>query len=112
MDSTYQGPQSALYPIQSKDMTTPKDGWEWKSVKKYKGMSGVTLYEFTPPNRKKTKVIRHLLSDSKREWQEKLIGEVEKMRRIMANPVPDSDELVGYNVAINDILHILKGEHD
>ena len=59
MDSTYQGPQSALYPIQSKDMTTPKDGWEWKSVKKYKGMSGVTLYEFTPPNRKKTKVTRH-----------------------------------------------------
>ena len=65
MNSTYQGPQSEIYPIRSKDMTALKDGWEWKSVKKYKGMSGVTLYEYTPPNRKKTKVIRHLLSDSK-----------------------------------------------
>ena len=108
MDSTYQGPQSALYPIQSKDMTTPKDGWEWKSVKKYKGMSGVTLYEFTPPNRKKTKVIRHLLSDSKREWQEKLIGEVEKMRK----PAGMIDKTFYYNQAIHDILHILKGDHD
>jgi len=48
--------------------------------------------------------ISQLLSQQKQELREK----VKKMKRVMVNPVPDSDEIVGYNQALQDILNLIK----
>lgn len=31
-----------------------------------------------------------------------------KKKRVMVNPVPDSDEVIGYNRAIHDVIEKLK----
>ena len=55
------------------------------------------LYDFVVSQKQKAIDENHL------ELRER----IKKMRRIMVNPVPDSDEVIGYNVALSDILKIL-----
>ena len=63
-----------------------------------------------------------LLANSRQEWQEELIGEVNKKYRIYFRKAngncsycdlcQDECACAGYNSAVYDILHILKGNHD
>ena len=66
--------------------------------------------------------VEDFLTQSRQEWQEKLIGEVNKKYRIYFRKAngncsycdlcQDECACAGYNSAVYDILHILKGNHD
>ena len=87
----------------------------WKSWKKR--YPTTDDFDYFVPHR-----ISALLTQSRQEWQEELIGEVNKKYRIYFRKAngncsycdlcQDECACAGYNSAVYDILHILKGDHD